>query len=91
MMPLRRRRSYYKQLTKFERSRVIGQREGGFSFRDIPETHNRKACIVHDCWEQWLRDGTASRRPGSKWPRGTTERENRRIRCMAVVHCIASV
>ncbi|GFW64128.1 HTH_Tnp_Tc3_2 domain-containing protein [Trichonephila clavipes] len=36
-MPLRRRRSHYQQLTEFERGRVIGLREGGFSYRDIAE------------------------------------------------------
>ncbi|GFV38828.1 HTH_Tnp_Tc3_2 domain-containing protein [Trichonephila clavipes] len=33
-MPLRR---HCQQLIKFERGRIIGLREGGFSFRDIPE------------------------------------------------------
>ncbi|GBM33015.1 hypothetical protein AVEN_263504-1 [Araneus ventricosus] len=64
-MPLRRRRSHYEQLTEFERGRVIGLREGGFSFRDIAERLGRNVSTVHDCWVRWSRDGTASRRPGS--------------------------
>ncbi|GFW40040.1 uncharacterized protein TNCV_5117231 [Trichonephila clavipes] len=44
---------------------------------------NRNVSIVQNCWEQWSRNGTASRRPGSRQPRGTTERENHRIRCTA--------
>ncbi|GBN31908.1 hypothetical protein AVEN_236558-1 [Araneus ventricosus] len=74
-MPVRRRRSHYQQLTEFgvsgmharrrlefERGRVIGLREGGFSFRDIAERLGRNVSTVHDCWQQWSREGTASRR-----------------------------
>ncbi|GBN55869.1 hypothetical protein AVEN_87235-1 [Araneus ventricosus] len=77
---LRRRRSHYQQLTEFERGRVVGLREGGFSFRAIAERLGRNASTVHDCWQQWSREGTASRRPGSGRPRGTAEREDRRVR-----------
>ncbi|GFU83252.1 transposable element Tc1 transposase [Trichonephila clavipes] len=75
-----------KKLTEFERGRVIGLREGEFSFRNIAERLGRNVSTVHDCWEQWSRDGTASRRPGSGRQRGTTEREYCRIRCTAVAH-----
>ncbi|GFU66176.1 HTH_Tnp_Tc3_2 domain-containing protein [Trichonephila clavipes] len=37
---------------------------------------------------QWLRDGTASKRPG--WPRGSIKRKDSRIRRTAVVHRTAS-
>ncbi|GBO44810.1 hypothetical protein AVEN_275372-1, partial [Araneus ventricosus] len=67
-----------------------GLREGGFSFRDIAERFGRNVSTVHDCWHQWSRDGTASRRPGSGRPRGTTEREDRRFRRIAVAHRTAS-
>lgn len=89
-MPLRRRRSHYQQLTEFERGRVVGLREGGFSFRDIAERLGRNVSTVHECWQQWSREGTASRRPGSGRPRGTTEREDRRVRRMAVANRTAS-
>jgi transposase len=49
-MPLRRRRSHYQQLTELERGRVIGLREGGFSFRDIAERLGRNVSTVHACW-----------------------------------------
>ncbi|GBM76208.1 hypothetical protein AVEN_55044-1 [Araneus ventricosus] len=86
-MPLRRRRNHYQQLTEFERGRVVGLREGGFSFRDIAERLGRNVSTVHDCWQQWSREGTDSRRLGSGWPRGTTDR---RVRRMAVAHRTAS-
>ncbi|GBM75265.1 hypothetical protein AVEN_214586-1 [Araneus ventricosus] len=85
-MPLRRRRSHYQQLTEFERGRVVGLREGGFSFRDIAERLGRNVSTVHDCWQQWSKEGTASRTPGSGRPRGTTEREDRRVRRMVAEH-----
>ncbi|GBM85616.1 hypothetical protein AVEN_24278-1 [Araneus ventricosus] len=40
--------------------------------------------------QQWSREGTVSRRPGSGRPRGTSEREDRRVRRMAVAHRTAS-
>ncbi|GBO24776.1 hypothetical protein AVEN_88794-1 [Araneus ventricosus] len=89
-MPLRRRRSHYQQLTEFEKGRVVGQREGGFSSRDIAERLSRNVSTVHDCWQQWSRECTASRRPGSGRPRGTTERKDRRVQRMAVAHRTAS-
>ncbi|GBO39027.1 hypothetical protein AVEN_62219-1, partial [Araneus ventricosus] len=73
-------------LTEFERGRVAGLREGGFSFRDIAEGFGRNVSTMHDCWQQWSREGTVSRRPGSGWTRGTTEREDRCVRRMAVAH-----
>ncbi|GBO03812.1 hypothetical protein AVEN_232210-1 [Araneus ventricosus] len=89
-MLLRRRRSHYQQLTEFERGRVVGLLEGGFSFRDIAERLGRNVSTVHDCWQQWSREGTVSRRLGSGQPRGTTERKDHRVRRMAVAHCTAS-
>ncbi|GBN81409.1 hypothetical protein AVEN_58133-1 [Araneus ventricosus] len=78
-------------LTEFERGLVVGLREGGFSFRDIAERLGTNVSTVHDCWQRWAREGTVSGRPGSGRPRGTTEREDRRVRRMAVAHRTASV
>ncbi|GFW47124.1 HTH_Tnp_Tc3_2 domain-containing protein [Trichonephila clavipes] len=86
-MPLR---SHYQQLTQFERGRVIELREGGFSFSDIAETLGRNVSTVRDCWEQWSRDGAASRRPSFEVSRGTTEKEDHRIRCRVVAPRTAS-
>ncbi|GBN76927.1 hypothetical protein AVEN_200071-1 [Araneus ventricosus] len=89
-MPLRRRRCDYQQLTEFERYRVVGIREGGFSFRDVSERIGRNVSTVHDFWQQWSREGTASSRKGSGRPRGTAEREDRRVRRLSVAHRTAS-
>ncbi|GBM39789.1 hypothetical protein AVEN_25007-1 [Araneus ventricosus] len=88
-MPLKRRRSHYQQLTEFERGRVVGLREGEFSFLDIAESLDSN--VSTNCWQQWSREDTASRKPGSRRPCGTTEREDRRNRRMTVAHRTASV
>ncbi|GFX50823.1 uncharacterized protein TNCV_2724061 [Trichonephila clavipes] len=74
-------------IIEFERGRIIELQEGGFSFRDVAEKLGRNVSTVHNFWQQWSRDGTSSRRPGSERPRGTNEREDHRIRRTAVVHC----
>ncbi|GFU05694.1 RNase H domain-containing protein [Trichonephila clavipes] len=53
-------------------------------WRAFRSSHLRGMTIVQ---RQWSRDGTASRRPGSGRPRGTTEREDHRT---AVAHRTAS-
>ncbi|GFV94544.1 transposable element Tc1 transposase [Trichonephila clavipes] len=78
-MPLRKQGRHYQHLTDFERGRVIGLQEGGFSYRDIAERLGPNVSTVHDFEEQWSRDRTASRRPGSGRSRSTTESEDRRI------------
>ncbi|GFW48692.1 uncharacterized protein TNCV_4242731 [Trichonephila clavipes] len=47
----------------------------GEKYREILADQNLP--IVHDCWQQWSRDGTVSRRLGSRRPRGTSKWENR--------------
>ncbi|GBO08348.1 hypothetical protein AVEN_229904-1 [Araneus ventricosus] len=89
-MPLRRRRSHYQELSEFEQDHVVGLREGGFSFCDIAEILGRNVFTVYDCWHKWSREGTVSRRPGSRWARVTTERKDRCARRMSVTHRIAS-
>ncbi|GFW52466.1 uncharacterized protein TNCV_403941 [Trichonephila clavipes] len=89
-MPLRRR-SHYRQLTKYERGRVIGLREGGFSFRNIAERLGRNVSTVHDCWEQRSKVGIASRRPVFGLLHGTIEREDHHIWRAAVAHRTESV
>ncbi|GBM44754.1 hypothetical protein AVEN_83881-1 [Araneus ventricosus] len=73
------------KLIEFERGRVVGLREYGFSFGNIAESLGRNVSTVHDCWQQWSKEGTASRRPGSGQPRGTTEKKDRRLRWRIVL------
>ncbi|GFU63920.1 HTH_38 domain-containing protein [Trichonephila clavipes] len=89
-MLLRRRRSHYQQLTKFERGLVVRLQKVGFSFPDIAERLNQNVSTLPDCWEQWSWDGTASRRLSSELLRDTTVREHHRIRGTDVAHRTAS-
>ncbi|GFT47382.1 uncharacterized protein TNCV_3749461 [Trichonephila clavipes] len=77
-------------IAEFELSSVMGLPVGRFSPSDTAERFDWNLSIVHDCWEQWSKDGTASRRPGSGRPRGAFEREDRRIRHTAEMHKTAS-
>ncbi|GFT11557.1 uncharacterized protein TNCV_2523711 [Trichonephila clavipes] len=65
-------------------------REGGCSVRGIAERLGRNIFNVPEFREQWLVDGTFSRRLCSGWPRGTIERKDRHIWPTAVAHCTAS-
>ncbi|GBN15328.1 hypothetical protein AVEN_41166-1 [Araneus ventricosus] len=56
----------------------------------ISEILVRNVSTVHDCWQKWSREGTASRRSGFGRPRGTTEREDCCVRRMAMAHRTAS-
>ncbi len=83
-MPRIRVRAPYVQLSEFERGRIVGLREGGMSFRDIAERVGREPSTVHQCWTQWVEEGSHTRRPGTGPSRRTDERQDRRIRRMAL-------
>ncbi|GFX08353.1 HTH_Tnp_Tc3_2 domain-containing protein [Trichonephila clavipes] len=49
------------------------------------ERLERKIPSVHDCWQHWSREDTASRRPSFGGPCGITEREDPHLRYVSVV------
>ncbi|KAJ4440838.1 hypothetical protein ANN_10685 [Periplaneta americana] len=61
-MPLRRNRRDFTQLTEFERGRIIGIREAGWSYRRIASYLRRSDHTVRTCWDQWMHEGTHTRR-----------------------------
>ncbi|GFW32887.1 HTH_Tnp_Tc3_2 domain-containing protein [Trichonephila clavipes] len=79
-MPLRRNRRQYEQLTDFDRGRIIGLREAGWSNRRIDRHLGRSDMVVARCWQQWITEGRVYRRGGSGRPRNTNDREDRAIR-----------
>ncbi|XP_023210485.1 uncharacterized protein LOC111613368 [Centruroides sculpturatus] len=79
-MPLRRNRRQYEQLTEFERGRIVGLREAGWSNRHIGRHLCRSDMVVARCWQQWMTEGRVYHRRGSGRPRNTNEREDRAIR-----------
>ncbi|GFX35624.1 transposable element Tc1 transposase [Trichonephila clavipes] len=82
-MPLRRNRRQYEQLTDFDRGRIIGLREAGWSNRRIGRHLGRSDMVVARCWQQWITEGRVYRRRGSGRPRNTNDREDRAIRRVA--------
>ncbi|GFW11246.1 transposable element Tcb2 transposase [Trichonephila clavipes] len=79
-MPLRRNRWQYEQLTDFDRGRIIGLREAGWSNRRIGRHLGRSDMVVARCWQQWITEGRVYRRGGSGRPRNTNDREDRAIK-----------
>ncbi|GFV62385.1 transposable element Tcb1 transposase [Trichonephila clavipes] len=55
--PLRRNRRQYEQLTDFDRGRIIGLREAGWSNRRIGRHLGRSDMVVARCWQQWITEG----------------------------------
>ncbi|GFV54833.1 HTH_Tnp_Tc3_2 domain-containing protein [Trichonephila clavipes] len=54
---LRRNRRQYEQLTDFDRGRIIGLREAGWSNRRIGRHLGRSDMVVARCWQQWITEG----------------------------------
>ncbi|GFY19613.1 HTH_Tnp_Tc3_2 domain-containing protein [Trichonephila clavipes] len=84
-MPLRRNRRQYEQLTDFDRGRIIGLREAGWSNRRIGRHLGRSDMVVARCWQQWITEGRVYRRGVSGRPRNTNDREDRAIRRVATL------
>ncbi|GFX72746.1 transposable element Tcb2 transposase [Trichonephila clavipes] len=61
-MPLRRNRRQYEQLTDFDRGRIIGLREAGWSNRRIGRHLGWSDMEVARCWQQWITEGRVYRR-----------------------------
>ncbi|GFV78866.1 transposable element Tcb2 transposase [Trichonephila clavipes] len=88
-MPLRRFRRQYEQLSQFERGRIIGIMEAGWSARRAACQLGRSGCVVRRCWDQWTREMSFTQ-PASWRPRQTSRREDRHIVRNARVQSTAS-
>ncbi|PRD28299.1 UNVERIFIED_CONTAM: hypothetical protein NCL1_32776 [Trichonephila clavipes] len=55
-MQLRHFRSQYEQLSQFERGRIIGMMEAGWSARRVARQLGRSDCVVKRCWDQWIQE-----------------------------------
>ncbi|GFV01378.1 transposable element Tcb2 transposase [Trichonephila clavipes] len=78
-MPLRHFRRQYEQLSQFERGRIIGMMEAGLSVRRVARQLGRSDCVVRRCWDQWIREMSFTRKPGSGHIRQTSRQEDRPI------------
>ncbi|GFY02233.1 transposable element Tcb2 transposase [Trichonephila clavipes] len=88
-MPLRRFRRLYEQLSQFERGRIIGMMEAGWSARQVARQLGSFDCVERRCWVQWIREMSFTR-PGSGHPRQTSHREDRHFARNARVQATAS-
>ncbi|GFT48790.1 transposable element Tcb2 transposase [Trichonephila clavipes] len=78
-MPLRRVRRPYEQLLQFERERIIGMMEAGWSTRRVTRQSDRSDCVLRKYWDQWIREMSFTGRPGSGSPRQTSHQEDHHI------------
>ncbi|GFX16271.1 transposable element Tcb2 transposase [Trichonephila clavipes] len=76
-MPLRCFRRQYEQLSQFERGKIIGMIEAGWSARRVARQSGLSDCVVRRCWDQWIREMSST--PGSGCHRQTSHREDRPI------------
>ncbi|GFX33407.1 uncharacterized protein TNCV_4122411 [Trichonephila clavipes] len=85
-MPGKRDRRQFSQLSEFETGLINGMiRPAGWTTRRVTGQGDRSEWSVRNCWEQWTREGTHARKPGSGVTRKTTRREDRRIVRQALV------
>lgn len=83
-MPPRRKNKKFKQLTEFERGRIIGLREGRFSYRAIAARMQRNSSTVMRVWKQWTDKHRTTRKTGTGRQKVTSERDDRHLLRMAV-------
>ncbi|GFV04197.1 uncharacterized protein TNCV_918181 [Trichonephila clavipes] len=84
-MPGKCARRHFSHLSEFQRSLIIGMKTAGWWTRRVAGQVDRSECAVRNCWEQWTREGTYTRKTGSEMTRKTTRREDRRIARQALV------
>ncbi|CAH1994372.1 unnamed protein product [Acanthoscelides obtectus] len=83
-MPRVRRPVRFRQLSEFDRGRIVGLREAGLSFRAIAVRVQRSVDTVVRCCQAWFREGRTQRARGTGRRRRTTDREDRRLRLLAL-------
>ncbi|GFX06697.1 transposable element Tcb2 transposase [Trichonephila clavipes] len=71
--------------------RIIGMMEAGWSATRVARQFGRFDCVVRRCWDQWIREMSLTRRPGSGRPRQTSRREDRHMSRNACVQPTASL
>ncbi|GFV92665.1 transposable element Tcb2 transposase [Trichonephila clavipes] len=70
-MPLRHFRKQHEQLSQFERVRIIGMMEAGWSAKRVARQLGCSDCVVRRCSDQWIREMSFTRRPDSGRTRQT--------------------
>ncbi|GFT83678.1 transposable element Tc1 transposase [Trichonephila clavipes] len=83
-MPPRRNKEKFQQLTEFERGRIIGLREGGFSSRAIGTRVQWNSSTVMRVWKQWSDEHRTTRKTGSRRWKVTSARDDRHLLYIAM-------
>ena len=79
LMPLRRKRVRFEQLTQFEQGRIIGLREAGLSYRAVASRLQRRRSTVMRVWKQWTDECRTTQKSG-RGPRNVTStRDDRHL------------
>ncbi|GFU56068.1 transposable element Tc1 transposase [Trichonephila clavipes] len=84
-MPGKHARRHFSQLSEFERGLIIRMKTTGLLTHRVAGQVDCSECAVRNCWEQWTREGTHARKPGTGATRKTTRKEDRRIVRQALV------
>lgn len=84
IMPRRKQRSFFDQVSEFDRGRIVAYRDCGLSFREIGSRVGRNQTTVMRICDRWMQEGTTDRRVRSHPPQCTTSRDDRQIVRMAV-------
>ncbi|GFU50983.1 uncharacterized protein TNCV_4461761 [Trichonephila clavipes] len=62
--------------------------EAGWSARRVARQLGCSDCVVRRCWDQWIREMSFTRRPGSGYPRLiSSRRPPYRKKCMRTANC----
>ena len=83
-MPPRLNKDNFQQLTEFGRGRIIGLREGGFSYRIKVDRVQQNIFTVMRVWEQWTDEHRITRKTGSEQQKVTPTCYDRHLFRMAV-------
>ncbi|GFV46617.1 transposable element Tcb2 transposase [Trichonephila clavipes] len=78
-MPLHCFRRQYEQLAQFDRGRIIGMIVARWSARQVACQLGHSDWAVRRCWDQWIREMSFTRRPGSGRLQQTSRLEDRYI------------
>ncbi|GFX44277.1 transposable element Tcb2 transposase [Trichonephila clavipes] len=71
-MPLRHFQRQYQQLLQFDRGRIIGMMEAGWSVIRVARQLDHSDCVVRRRWDQRNREMSFTLRPGSRRSRQTS-------------------
>ncbi|GFX33955.1 HTH_Tnp_Tc3_2 domain-containing protein [Trichonephila clavipes] len=89
-MPLCHFQRQYEQKCSLREGENHRHVEAGWSARQVARQLGHSDCVVRSCWDQWIREMSFTRRPGSGSPLQTSRRENRHIVRNACVQPTAS-